>query len=177
MSPEPNGIVWGAEPWSRSFEEKSHPHKGVNEETFMKRLFVFLTVLITAIVSAACSGAQTLSAENPWARPALSGDNSAVYFEVINPSGEEDFLIGTSSEVASQVEIHESEMDASGTMSMHPQHSVSIPAQGRVEFKPGGLHVMLVAVHRDLRVGDTFLVTLSFENSADQTIEVEVKQP
>jgi copper(I)-binding protein len=36
---------------------------------------------------------------------------------------------------------------------------------------------MLVAVNRDMRVGDTFLLSLSFENSADQTIEVEVKQP
>ena len=68
-------------------------------------------------------------------------------------------------------------MDANGVMSMQPQESVPVPAQGTVEFKAGGLHVMLINLNRDLKVGDTFTVTLNFQNAGEITVDVTVKEP
>jgi copper(I)-binding protein len=68
-------------------------------------------------------------------------------------------------------------MDAAGTMTMEPQYQVVIPAKDAVELAPGGLHIMLVNLGKDLSVGDIFPVILEFQRAGDITIEVEVKQP
>jgi copper(I)-binding protein len=67
-------------------------------------------------------------------------------------------------------------MDPEGTMTMERQDLVGIPANGVVDFAPGGLHVMLTDLVNDLKVGDTFDLTLEFQRAGDITVEVEVKQ-
>ena len=115
--------------------------------------------------------------ENAWARPALSGDNGAVYLEIDNPGQSEEKLLGASSQIAEKTEIHESAMDSAGTMSMHARHSVAVPAGETILFEPGGLHVMLISLNRNIQVGDTFQLILTFKNSGEQIVDVEVKQP
>jgi copper(I)-binding protein len=144
------------------------------KSTSYKLLFIILILIAS---TSACSRSQNLSVKNAWARPALSGDNGAVYFEIDNPGSSEDAIIGVSSQVAAQTNIHESTMDSAGTISMHPMNSVAIPAQKKVIFEPGGLHVMLVSLNRDLKIGETFQLTLTFEKSGDRTLDVDVKQP
>lgn len=65
----------------------------------------------------------------------------------------------------------------SGAMKMRPVESVPLPAGGTVEFKPGGLHVMLLELKRDLKAGDAFAVTLKFEKAGPQTVQVTVREP
>lgn len=55
--------------------------------------------------------------------------------------------------------------------------TLEVPAKGQVELKPGGYHVMLIGVKRDLKVGDKFSLELQFEKSGAITVEAEVKQP
>ena len=69
-----------------------------------------------------------------------------------------------------------SQMDSSGVMSMQPQQSVEIPASDTVEFKPGGLHVMLINLNQDLALGNTILLTLKFEKAGEITLEVPVEE-
>lgn len=51
------------------------------------------------------------------------------------------------------------------------------PAGGAVAFKPGGLHVMLMDLERDLKPGDTFSLTLKFEKAGARSVQVTVRQP
>jgi copper(I)-binding protein len=75
------------------------------------------------------------------------------------------------------VEIHLSKMDSAGVMTMERQDLIVIPANEELEFSPGGLHVMLISLLRDLAPGDSFPLTLNFQNAGDITVEVEVRQP
>jgi len=59
---------------------------------------------------------------------------------------------------------------------MIPQESVPLAAGAKVEFKPGGLHVMLIGLKQDLKVGDQFELTLHFKNHADIVLKVIVKE-
>ncbi len=68
-------------------------------------------------------------------------------------------------------------MPHGGMMRMQPVEAVSVPAGGTVEFKPGGLHVMLMDLRRDLKPGDTFSLTLRFEKAGALGVEVTVRQP
>ena len=74
----------------------------------------------------------------------------------------------------------ESRMDtnlAGGVMMMVQQENVHVGAQSQIEFTPGGLHVMLIGLNQDLNPGDTFQVTLNFENAGRITLDVPVREP
>lgn len=137
-------------------------------------LFIIVTFLV---ISSACGGAKSIAVEGAWARPGFQGDNSAVYLRINNPTDQGDGLIGADSDIAGATEVHLSKMDAEGTMKMERQELVGIPANSSTELAPGGLHIMLVNLGKDLSVGDTFPLTLEFQRVGDITIEVEVRQP
>ena len=142
----------------------------------MRTISPILTLLVIAIITSACGGSDKVTIQDAWARPGFRGDTSAVYLTIINPTDLGDGLIGASSDVAGVTEIHLSRMDDAGTMTMERQDLVFIPANGYAELSPGGLHVMLINLMKDLSVGDTFPLTLEFQRAGDLTVEVEVKQ-
>lgn len=139
-------------------------------------VFVFLLILMT-ILAAGCSQGGTLAVKDAWARPAVTGGNSAVYFTIDNRAGQPDSLLSASSQVAQTVELHQSMQKDDGTMAMHMQASVPIPAGETVEFTPGGLHVMLINLPNDLQVGDTFPLSLNFQNAGAVNLDVTVREP
>lgn len=67
--------------------------------------------------------------------------------------------------------------DMGGMMTMREVPSIEVPADGSVELKPGGLHIMLLDVKKTLAVGDTIEVTLTFENAGEVTVTAEVREP
>jgi copper(I)-binding protein len=122
---------------------------------------------------------ETIRIVDPWARPAtmMEGKSvSAVYMVIRNEGGQADRLIRAESDVAETVELHETKMEG-GTMKMEPVQAIDIPPGGQVELKPGGLHVMLIGLKRELAVGDRLTVTLYFEQAGVVTLEAEVRQP
>ena len=137
------------------------------------RLFV-LSVLAFVLVACGAGGSGELGVNDIWARPGLADGNSAVFFVISNP-GAEDFLLSVSSDVAGAVELHKTIME-DGNMKMVQQMNVPVPT-GETIFKPGDLHVMLIGLKNDLNPGDTFTVTLNFENSGEKTLDVVVREP
>ena len=142
----------------------------------MKAVTATFILLLILLITSACGNSDGIAVLDAWARPGFRGDNSAVYLTINNQTNQGDGLIGATSDVAGGTEIHLSKMDAAGTMTMERQDRVIIPAKDSVELAPGGLHIMLVNLGKDLSVGDTFPVTLEFQRAGDITIEVEVKQ-
>ncbi len=157
-------------------------------------------LLALLLVAAACTQAPAapvsqsgLSAQNVWARAAkmmgsmpMEGDtqqmqhggaNSAVYMVLANKGAAADRLVAAQADVAKSVEIHETKMEGD-MMRMQPvEGGIEVPAGGQVELKPGGYHVMLIGLTRDLNPGDKFPVTLQFASGATLQVEAEVRQP
>jgi hypothetical protein len=101
----------------------------------------------------------------------------AVFMRLVNEGNEADRLLGGTTDVAKVVEIHETVMqDDIMKMQMLPD-GLEVPANGEVVLKPGGYHVMLIGMQRDLNVGDTFTIELQFEKSGTVTVEPQVRQP
>ena len=141
----------------------------------MKRILIF--VLLSVILLSACAPtAKDVEASDVWARTGMAGGNSAVYMMLVNGTSADDELLSASSDVAEAVELHESKMGANGEMQMIPQASILLAAGAKVEFKPGGLHVMLIGLKQELKIGDEFELTLHFKNHADITLKVIVKE-
>lgn len=124
--------------------------------------------------AAACAPKTGIEVRDAWARAAAQGENGAVYFVIHNYEAADDTLTGASSDVAETVEIHESAMTGD-VMEMQMVHSISLPPGGDVEFTPGGYHIMLFNLQRDLKIGDTIEVTLHFQDAADISVTAHVK--
>jgi hypothetical protein len=158
----------------------------------------FLVGLVTALLAAGCAqhamqqGVKGgISLENAWARrsPAMApghagghgstippggAGNGAVYVTITNRGGGSDALVSATTDAAVTVELHET-VQESGVMKMRPLPRVDVPAGGRLEMKPGGHHIMLLGLKRDLKPGDTVSVTLTFDKAGPMTVEAPVR--
>lgn len=144
----------------------------------MRRLIV-AAILFLVVSLSACGGRPSeprLSIEDAWARaPAMEGGNGVIYFRLVNEGSEADKLLNVSSSVAT-AEMHQTVAKENGTMGMEPLDAVDVPARGEVEFKQGGMHIMLIGVTEPMSIGDTILFTLRFEHAGDMQITAEVRQ-
>lgn len=142
-----------------------------------KKVYIVIVLFAFATLLAACApaGIGSLAVNEIWARPGLAGGNSAVYFTIENATGSADILRSAASDVAGAVELHMTVMQ-DGNMQMVHQQEVSVQS-GKTEFKPGGLHVMLIGLNQDLNPGDTFSLTLNFAGAGAMPLDVTVSEP
>lgn len=102
---------------------------------------------------------------------------AAVRMVVRNDAAEGDVLVSVSTPVAERTEIHRSEVDAEGQVTMVEQESLEVPARSKVTFEPAGLHVMLTNIVDDLQVGDEVPLVLTFEQAGDVRATATVVEP
>ncbi len=139
----------------------------------MKKLLVLIFTGIFLLT--ACGATSTdIEVHDPWARPAFQGMNTAVYFLIHNHSDVADEIISASTDIAETAGLHKSEVGANDMMEMNMQASVPLPIDAGITFEPGGLHIMLTSVKKDLNVGDSFTVTLHFKGHPQIIITVSV---
>ena len=121
--------------------------------------------------------------EGAWARRAgamLKGDstagsgNGAVYLTIVNPGSVSDDVIAASSDVAETAELHES-YEESGMTMMRPIIKLPVPAGGKLEMKPGGYHIMLINLKRELKAGQVISVTLVLQKAGRVPVRATVK--
>lgn len=125
------------------------------------RLVACAAALSAAVALAGCGQEKELYVDGGWVSlPARTGAPGAAYF-TIHGGPSDDALLRVSSEITLKTEIHESGKGADGTMTMTPLESVPIPAGGKVEFAPGGKHVMLFNM-RTLKPGQTMRLDFTF---------------
>ena len=136
---------------------------------------VLLTGVLVACGVQAPAG-PSIQASEVWSRPAAVGSTGVVYLTLTNEGRQPDRLIGAKSDVAQAVELHRTTMEG-GVMKMQPiAGGVEVPARSRVIFEPGGAHIMLIGLKRDLKAGDRFSVALDFEKTGTLTAESEVRE-
>ena len=109
---------------------------------------------------------------SPMAMP--GGGAGAAYLQIANAGTEDDVLVSGSTDVANVVEIHEMKMNGDVMMMAPLADGLVIPAGGSVSLEPGGYHVMLIGLLRDLKAGETYELTLEFSNAGQVTVTVPI---
>lgn len=142
----------------------------------MKWIPVFVLALAALLSGCTAPAEAGVEVRDAWSRPAVQGGNGAVYFVIVNRSKNADMLTGAVSDVAEAVEIHESTMSGD-VMEMHHMPAVALAPGEEVIFEPGGLHVMLIGLKRELKAGDEVDITLQFEDHEDLTLRASVQEP
>ncbi len=135
---------------------------------------IVASTVATVMFLGACSanGTPDISVGDAEAGAPRAGA-SQVVVSVTNSGDGDDRLIGVSTPAALGVEIHLTEIvDQRATM--REVDGVDLPAGERIQFRPGGLHLMLVVPDASVEIGATFPLTMHFERSDDVTVEVDV---
>jgi periplasmic copper chaperone A len=101
---------------------------------------------------------------------------SAAYFTLRNKGGRADRLLGAECDAAGAVELHESGGEHSGHMHMRRIDYVDAPVGAEVQFAPGGKHIMLIDLKRELKSGDRLDLTLRFERAGLLTVPATVTE-
>ena len=145
-------------------------------------LVVASVALLAACSSAAAPPSAAVSVTDAWARSSSAmASAAAAYATIANAGPTADALVGASSPAAAAVEVHETvamgspAASGSGMMGMRPVARVEIAAGGSLQLKPGSYHVMLIGLARDLAVGDTIDLTLTFEKAGQITVKAQVR--
>jgi len=148
-----------------------------------KKKFVILALLIAilAVSLAACGGSKgpEIVISEPWARPSPKmATSGAAYMIIRNKGGEDDALIGATSDVSEVTEIHEMVIDDNNVMHMKPvkDQRLVIPARKTVKLEPGGFHIMLINLDHQLEEGEVVHLTLKFEKSGEMKVDAPVKK-
>jgi len=118
----------------------------------------------------------TLYITDARARPAIEQGAGSVYFTIRNGYDRPDTLISARSPAAGDVQIHESYLTGDGLSGMRQMQRVVIPAQSSLPFQPGGLHVMLLNLSRNLQPNDSLQLSLVFAHHDSLQIQVPVRE-
>ena len=118
-------------------------------------------------------GAITIS--DPWARAtAPTAPTGAAYFTLTTSGDQPDRLTLAASPAADLVELHTVSMDSNGVMRMRPVEAIEIAPNAPTALAPGGLHIMLIGLTGPLIQGESFPLTLTFEEAGSVDIAVPI---
>lgn len=129
-----------------------------------------------APVASAAAAPGALSISGGWTRATPAGARVAgAYVQVGNATAKGDVLIGGKFDVADKVEVHDMTM-TDGVMRMRKlDDGLAVPAGGKVELRPGGLHLMLMGLKRPLKQGEAISGVISFRDAGDVAVTLPVE--
>ena len=112
---------------------------------------------------------------HPWSRATPAGAKvGGGYLSIENTGTAADRLVSVSVPFAARSEIHEMAVKDS-IMTMRPMDAgVELPAGTKVEFKPGGYHIMFMELKQQLKQGEMMKGTLTFEKAGAVDVEFKV---
>jgi hypothetical protein len=99
-----------------------------------------------------------------------------VYFRLHNGSGKSDRLLKLRTSVAASASVHRTEI-VEGMARMREVSVLHVAPGERVEFAPGGLHVMLMGLRAPLKDKQVFELELLFEAAGPRKVRVVVRKP
>lgn len=144
--------------------------------------FNLLLLAACAMTLSASAGAappakkDAIAVEQAWARATPPSAPVAGGFVTLrNTANREDRLLSATSPDANTVEIHEMRMD-NGVMRMRRiDDGLPIAANGALELKPGGYHLMFIGPKHPFVQGETINATLGFEHAGTREVRFEVR--
>ncbi len=132
-----------------------------------------LSAISFTLIAAAAQAQVSVTA--PWVRatvPAQKSTGAFMHVQSATPAR----LVGVSSPVAARGELHKMEMTGS-MMKMAPVAGIDLPAGKDVNLASGGYHIMLTGLKRQLKAGDTVVLTLLVQGKGKKRENVTVTVP
>lgn len=140
-----------------------------------RRIAVACTALCLSTNLCAGSAADDVQAQGAYARAVPPGQsNSAAFVSLVNDSDASHALVAVESGASKVTEMHTHLMEE-GMMKMRRVDRIDLPAGETVKLQPGGLHLMLIGLTRQLSPGEDVEITLVFEDGSRTPLTAPVK--
>lgn len=137
----------------------------------------YSTALVVTIFASACFCAQAqaeLKVDQAWVKLAPPGAQSnAAYLHLTNTGDSPVVIQSFSADCCKELMLHSTRYE-NGKVAMEQLEQLSVPANGKVIMKPGGLHIMLLNAKPALVKDDKVELNLHFANGKQQTLMVPV---
>lgn len=132
--------------------------------------------LTVAAILAPASGANASSVMvmKAYARASATpaAETGAAYVSLMVHGGA-DKLIAVSTPAAKMAGLHKT-VEADGVVKMEHVDAIDVPADGTLEMKPGGYHIMLMGLTQPLKEGDEIELILTFEKAGEVKVKAKV---
>lgn len=102
--------------------------------------------------------------------------NSAVFLKLTNHGSENAVLIGATSSISKNAELHAIKKEGA-KMSMQRLDEVAIKPHATHEFKPGADHIMLIGLLKPLKEGESIDLTLIFKDGSKLSLKNIAAKP
>ena len=113
--------------------------------------------------------------KDQWLRPGAEKMATALYFTIENNGTEADTLYAVESSVSNKIQIHET-YSLGEIMGMREIGTIVVNPKEEVKLEPGGKHIMVMKLNRDIKKGDEVEFVLHFKNAGDISITAETIQ-
>jgi len=155
----------------------------------MPSIYQFVLILLFSFFISACdknkpatetkaqtSAADSITIVDPYIRAMPPGQKvTAMFMSMDNSSSSLQDLVSVDTTASEHAELHEHKM-IDGMMKMGQVEKISIDANGSAALKPGGYHIMLIGLKKDLQPGEMVDIKLTFKDGSSKTVKTEVKK-
>ncbi len=117
-----------------------------------------------------------MTIDHGWTIPSLGEAPTAAVYVTIGNGGRADRLISARTPVAGRADLHSHRLE-NGIIMMQQLEAIDIPADTVVSMQPGALHIMLFDLTSPLEDGQTFPLTLMFEQGGTRETTIHVHWP
>ena len=131
-------------------------------------MIVFFTLILLLMFK---PGGEIVIKEQ-WLRPSAKKMTTALYFTIVNETDEPDTLYSVESDISEKIEIHET-YSSGDMMGMREIRLIVIEAGNEVKLEPGGKHIMIMKLIRDINIDDVVHFKLYFKNA--ELIKISAK--
>lgn len=132
------------------------------------------SIILASALLAGAAQAQ-VSVNDAWVRATVPTQKATGAFMRLQ-AAQDSKLVSATSSAARSVEVHEMSMQ-NDVMKMRQVPFVALPAGKAVELKPGGYHLMLLDLNKQVKDGDTVPLTLVFEGKGGRRQSVDIQAP
>jgi len=128
---------------------------------------------LLALPGALTAAPPVVQISDAWARATVPGQKVAgVYLKIRSPRDAS--VVAVKSDAATSAEIHSMSNDG-GVMKMRKLDALALPADQTVQLKPGGNHIMLLDIKRQLKPGEKVPVILVVQERGKKKVKVSVE--
>ena len=144
----------------------------------MKLIKSIISLLVLAFLLSACEVNNRVAVIDSWARASVPGQSvGAAYMTFI--SADDSTFVRAETPIASSVEIHSMTMD-NGVMKMRMLPELQLKAGKEEKLAPGGFHLMLFDLKKQLKAGEQLELKLTFRDTSgkitQQTLTLPIKE-
>lgn len=134
-----------------------------------------MRLLLCSLLLAALPALALPTLTDPYVRALPPGaPNTAAFLSLTNDGSADLALVAVETTVAKRAELHTHQM-VDGMAQMRQVEKIALPVGQTVVLAPGGLHIMLFDLTRELKEGDKVELTLIYSDGSRQPVVADVR--